>query len=180
MLEFLVAHFGIPLVAGLVLVFMTAASGQEPLGLGSCNDIALDLILLSTGANGAIFLNPRLSQHWSGSTPIVGILVVLVNLLLASALVYRRRWRANVPTRSQAYVDLFLGVLGLGITGFVFYLNAARRRLTMSDLLSFLGVVASAAAVAGILLVVLEASSHRREQTSAREAERDGRMRPAI
>ena len=123
MVEFLVAHFGIPLVAGLVLVLMTAASDKAPLGLTSCNDIGLDFILLSTGANGAIFLNPRLSQHWSGSTPIVGILVVLANLLLASMLVYRRRWRDGSPSRAQAFIDLFLGAIGLGVTGFVFYLG---------------------------------------------------------
>ena len=91
--EFLLAHLGIPLLAGLVFLLMVAASSREPLSLSSCNDVALDLVVLSIGANGAIFLNPRLSAHWGTFTPVVGILVVLANLLLASLLLYRRRWR---------------------------------------------------------------------------------------
>ncbi|HEY4594634.1 MAG TPA: hypothetical protein VIJ61_19605, partial [Thermoanaerobaculia bacterium] len=90
--EFLLAHIGIPLIAGLVLLFMVAASDNKPLSLDSSNDIALDFIILSVGATGAIFLNPRLTDHWKGFTPILGIVVTLVDLLLASILVYRRRW----------------------------------------------------------------------------------------
>jgi hypothetical protein len=61
--EFLLAHVGIPLIAGLVLLFMVAASDDKPLTLESSNDIALDFIILSVGATGAIFLNPRLTDH---------------------------------------------------------------------------------------------------------------------
>jgi hypothetical protein len=123
MAEFLLAHLGIPLLAGLVFVFMVAASDTQPLRLSSCNDVALDLVVLSIGANGATFLNPRLSAHWGQFTPVVGILVVLANLLLASVLVYRRRWRRAEPSRAQGYADLFFGALGLSVTAMVFYIG---------------------------------------------------------
>lgn len=121
--EFLLAHIGIPLIAGVVLLFMVAASDNKPLTLDSSNDIALDFIILSVGATGAIFLNPRLTDHWKSFTPILGIVVTLVDLLLASILVYRRRWRSGAPSKSDAYLDLFLGVLGLTATVMVFYLG---------------------------------------------------------
>jgi|SRR3954452_677640 hypothetical protein len=121
--EFLLAHIGIPLIAGLVLLFMVAASGNKPLSLDSSNDIALDFIILSVGATGAIFLNPRLTDHWKGFTPILGIVVTLVDLLLASILVYRRRWRTGAPSRGDAYLDFLLGILGLTLTVMVFYIG---------------------------------------------------------
>ena len=123
--EFLLAHVGVPLMAGLVLLFMVAASDSQPLTLHSCNEIALDLVILSTGATGAIFLDSRLGAHWKNFTPVIGIFVVLVDLLLASFLVYRRRWRpTDTPvSRGQAYLDLLLGALGLTVTVMVFYLG---------------------------------------------------------
>ena len=123
MAEFLLAHLGIPLIAGLVFVLMVAASSQEPLSLSACNDVALDLVVLSIGSNGAIFLNPRLNAHWGAFTPVVGILVVLLNLLLAGLLLYRRRWRRGTPTHPQAYFDLIVGAFGLAITAIVFYIG---------------------------------------------------------
>jgi hypothetical protein len=119
--QFLLAHLGIPLLAGLVFMLLVASSEKEPLSLAKCNDIALDFILLSIGASGAVFLSPKLSAHWAELTPVVGILLVLVDLVLASILVYRRRWRVDAPTRTQAYLDLALGVLGLTITVALFY-----------------------------------------------------------
>lgn len=122
MAQFLLAHLGIPVIAGAVFVFLEAASDKEPLSRAKCNDIALDFILLSIGANGAVFLNPRLNAHWAGFTPVIGIVVVLANLLLSAMLVYRRRWRkVDMPTKGQAYLDLALGVLGLTITAATFY-----------------------------------------------------------
>jgi hypothetical protein len=121
--EFLLAHLGIPFLAGLVFLFMTAASDTHPLSLESCNDVALDFTILSIGANGAIFLNPRLITHWKDLAGVYGILVVLVNLLLASFLVYRRRWRQEPTTNLQAYIDLFFGVLALTVTTMVFYVG---------------------------------------------------------
>ena len=121
--EFLLAHLGIPFLAGLVFLFMTAASDTHPLSRESCNDVALDFTILSIGANGAIFLNPRLVTHWKELTGVYGIVVVLVNLLLASFLVYRRRWRQEPTTWVQAYVDLFFGILALTVTTMVFYVG---------------------------------------------------------
>jgi len=116
MAQFLLAHIGIPLLSGVVFLLLVASSDKEPLGWAKCNEIALNFILLSIGASGAVFLNPRLSANWAELTPIVGILLVLANLALASVLVYRRRWRVDAPTSAQAYFDLVLGVLGLALT----------------------------------------------------------------
>jgi hypothetical protein len=96
---------------------------HSPVVARSCNDVALDFTILSIGANGAIFLNPRLVTHWKEFTGVYGIVVVLVNLLLASFLVYRRRWRREPTTWAQAYVDLFFGILSLTVTTMVFYVG---------------------------------------------------------
>jgi hypothetical protein len=113
---FLLAHVGIPFLAGLVFLFMTGAAGEKPVSLESCNEIALDFNVLSIGATGAIFLNDRIIVHWKELTGIYGITVVLVNLLLASLLVYRRRWRQPPTTNYQAFWDLVFGAFALGVT----------------------------------------------------------------
>ena len=56
----MLAHLGIPFAAGLVLLFMIASSDKEPISWANCNDIALDLTILSVGACGGIFANPAL------------------------------------------------------------------------------------------------------------------------
>jgi hypothetical protein len=65
---FLFAHLGVPFLVGLALVFFVAAAEKEPISWASCNDIAVDFGILSMGANGGIFLNPVLTQHWGANT----------------------------------------------------------------------------------------------------------------
>jgi len=128
MLLFLLAHIGIPLIAGLVLVVFKWAAQEENVTWGECHELALDFAILSIGANGAIFINPQLIQHWGERTAIYGILVVLINLLLAGIVVLRGKQRIRfassprMPTRAwQAIFDLFFGVLALTITTSTFY-----------------------------------------------------------
>jgi hypothetical protein len=117
----ILAHIGIPFIAGLLLLFMIAASDKEPISWSSCNDIALDLTILSAGASGGIFANDTLIQHLGPHSAVYGIVVVLCDLALAGVLVYIRRWRV-LPTRAwQGARDLFLGVLTVGFTAGMLY-----------------------------------------------------------
>jgi len=105
---------------GLALVFFVAAADREPISWSSCNDIAVDFGILSMGANGGIFLNPLLAQHWGADTPVYGIGVVVANFVLTSVLVYRRRWRRLPVGWLGGGFDLFLGALALTITCWAF------------------------------------------------------------
>jgi hypothetical protein len=117
---FLFAHRGVPFLVGLALVFFVAAADREPISWSSCNDIAVDFGILSMGANGGIFLNPLLAQHWGTDTPVYGIGVVVANFVLTSFLVYRRRWRTLPVGWLGGGFDLFLGALALTITCWAF------------------------------------------------------------
>jgi hypothetical protein len=118
----ILAHIGIPFVAGLVLLFIIAASDKEPISWSSCNDIALDLTILSAGASGGIFANDTLIQHLGPRSAIFGILVVLCDLVLGGMLVYIRRWRTSPVHAWQGIRDLFFGILTVGFTvGMLYY-----------------------------------------------------------
>lgn len=103
-------------MAGLVLIVFRITASPEPISWANCNEIAVEFALISIGANGAIFLNPNLIERWGVSTPIYGILAVLVNLLIAGTLMYRDRRRTPPVSRKQGIVDLFLGVISISIT----------------------------------------------------------------
>lgn len=120
MITFLLAHIGVPLIAGIALIVFESASSRNPLSWDDGNEIGLDFTLLSIGATGAIFVNERLLRNWGENTPLYGILVVLVNMILAAWLLTRRRWREHPATAWQAFTDMFLGVLALSITCGVF------------------------------------------------------------
>lgn len=121
MIVFLLAQIGIPLLAGLVLLVFEWAASKNPISWDECNGMGLDFAILSIGASGAIFINPRLLQHWGQYTPVYGIVTVLANLLLAAILVLRRRWRAGPVDWKAGMLDLFLGVLSLSLICGVFY-----------------------------------------------------------
>ncbi len=119
----LLAHLGIPLLAGLIVIFLVASAGKERLSWDSCNDVALDLSILSIGATGGIFVSPALIKHWGNAAAVYSILVVLVDLLLGSLLVYQRRWRTTPVNISQGLGSLFLGCLAVAVTAGVLYLG---------------------------------------------------------
>ncbi len=113
----ILAHLGVPFIAGLVLLLIIAASDKNPISWDTCNDIGLDLSILSVGACGGIFANPTLIQHLGANSAVYGIVVVLCDSFFAGVLVYIRRWR-NPPVDFRAGLrDLFFGLLTIGITG---------------------------------------------------------------
>jgi len=112
----ILAHIGIPVAAGLVLLLFIAASDREPISWASCNDIALDLCILSVGACGGIFANPSLIKTLGERAAVYGILVVLGDLLCAGVLVYLRRWRKMEPSARSGLSDVLLGLLTVALT----------------------------------------------------------------
>lgn len=140
MLIALLAHIAIPVVAGLILVFFIKA--RDGITWASCNEVAIDFVLISIGATGALFLNPKLTTKWGAAAAIYGILIVLGNLLFASFLVYRNNRRRDpnletimreagagyyrhttdhIVTWKEGYVDLFFGIIGLVMTCLVYW-----------------------------------------------------------
>src|SRR5690348_8724368 len=118
-----IAHIGIPLLSGLLVILLVAAADEKPISWFSCNDIGLDLSILSIGANGGIFVNPTIIKHWGEATRVYGIVVVPSDLFLAGVLVYKRRWRKSPVTVWQGLTDLFFGSLAVLITTRVLYLG---------------------------------------------------------
>jgi hypothetical protein len=117
----ILAHIGIPFAAGIVLLLVIAASDKEPISWASCNDIGLDLSILSAGASGGIFANPTLIQHLGTNAAVYGILVVLCDFILAAFLVCFRRWRKDPANVYSGLRDLFFGLLTVGLTTGVLY-----------------------------------------------------------
>lgn len=123
MLVALLAHIAIPLVAGLVLVFFVQATHAEDLSWNSCNEVALDFILISVGATGALFLNPKLTAKWGERAAVYGILIVLVNLFFGSLLVYRSNHRESIVGRGAEFIDFCLGIAGLVLISLFYYVR---------------------------------------------------------
>jgi hypothetical protein len=121
MLTEILAHIVIPFAAGLLLLFIIAASDKSPTAWENCNDIALDLTILSTGACGGIFANQTLIRNLDSSAAVYGILIVLCDLIVASILVYVRRWRKLPVSAMSGLRDLFLGLATVGMTAGVLY-----------------------------------------------------------
>jgi hypothetical protein len=119
----LLAHIAIPVVAGLVLVFFVQATHTERLSWNSCNEVALDFVLISVGATGALFLNPKLTAKWGERAAVYGILIVLVNLFFASLLVYRSNHREKMVGRGTGFIDFCLGIAGLVLISLVYYVG---------------------------------------------------------
>jgi len=144
----LLAHIAIPLLAGLILVLFVRA--KDGFTWSSCNEIAIDQVLISIGATGAIFLNQKLNNKYEGALAIYGILIVLANLILAVLLIYRSYGRerardvyimAENPLSigpplyrkisasrlkvswRQGYLDLFLGAMALVLTCLVYWVG---------------------------------------------------------
>lgn len=117
----ILAHVGVPFAAGLVLLFVIAASDKEPISWANCNDIALDLTILSAGASGGIFANPSLIQHLGENAAVYGILVILCDFILVGFLVYIRRWRKAPVSAVCGLRDLFMGFLTVAMTASVLY-----------------------------------------------------------
>ena len=118
----LLAHIAIPVIMGLVIVLFVKAAQDRPLSWESCNDVAIDFILISVGATGALFLNPKLAAKWgAGQAAVYGILIVAVNMLLAAALVYLAKYRKRPVGAGGGFLDMFLGIFGLLLVSSLYY-----------------------------------------------------------
>jgi hypothetical protein len=120
----ILAHIGVPIVAVFCLIVFKAASRQKAIGWENCNEIALELAILAIGATGGIFANPNLIKHFGENNGVYGILVVLVDLVIAAIVIYRGRFRTAESSVSawKGLVDLFFGCLCVAVTTEVIYL----------------------------------------------------------
>jgi len=81
------------------------------------------MAILAIGATGGIFANPNLIKHIGQDAGVDGILVVLMDLMVAAIVVYRGRFRTdqNKATAWRGIVDLFWGMLSVALTAGVIY-----------------------------------------------------------
>jgi hypothetical protein len=123
MLFEILAHICVPLFAVACLLVLKAATRAQPVGWGNCNEMSLELAILSLGSTGGIFANPSLIKHFGENSGVYGILVVLADLFLAAIIVYRGRYRTpnTVVTYGRGIVDLFWGCLCVALNVGVIY-----------------------------------------------------------
>jgi len=118
----LLAHMATPFLAGLVVLTMTAIAKDGDLKWAEANDAALDLVILSIGATGPLLLDDRFRKNFSPYIAVFGIMLVLVNLLLAGALVARRKQRKDLSiTFGNVLFDFVLGIASVVMTTWAFY-----------------------------------------------------------
>src|SRR5262245_10452240 len=114
----LLAHIGVPLLFGLAFVVFSLAASKGPRGWDLAIETALDLAILSIGATGALFENPKLIAAFGVENTIVGIAVIGINLLLSSILVWLRRATSdgsNSPGPGIGFLALFIGSLTIAV-----------------------------------------------------------------
>ncbi len=118
----LLAHMGTPFLAGLVVLTMTVIAKDGRLKWAEANDAALDLVILSIGATGPLLLEHKFRENFRPDMAVYGILLVLVNLLLAGILVARKKRIGDKElTFANVWPDFFLGIASLALTTGAFY-----------------------------------------------------------
>lgn len=123
----LLAHMGTPLLAGLVVLTMVIVAKNGPPDWLEANDAALDLTILSIGATGPLLLEHKLRASFSPDIAVFGILLVLANLLIAGALVGRKKWKKNLQlTFANVWPDFLLGSFSVAMTTGAFYFAYTR------------------------------------------------------
>jgi hypothetical protein len=116
---YLLAHIGLPLGFGVAFVIFSAATGPSREDWDVLADAAQDLTILSLGATGAVFDNPRVEQAFGSNSVQLALAMVAVNLILSATVVLAR---ARVARRYahftfwSAIIVLFLGALSLSVT----------------------------------------------------------------
>jgi hypothetical protein len=123
MVVLLLAHMGTPFLAALVVLGMVVIAKNGPPDWTEANDASLDLTILSIGATGPLLLEAQLREVFSPRMAVYGILLVLVNLLIACVLVGRKKWKADHTLRfGNVWPDFLLGMLSVGMTTGAFYI----------------------------------------------------------
>lgn len=123
----LLAHFATPFLAGLIVLTMVVIAKEEKPTWVEANDAALDLVILSIGATAPLMLEGRLRENLSPDIAVYGILLVLVNLLIAGSLVGRKKWKKDKTlTFANIWPDFFLGMSSVGMTTLAFYFAYTR------------------------------------------------------
>ena len=56
----LLAHIAVPLISALVIFMWRASARPDPIDWKDCNEIAIEVSILSLGATGAIFINSEI------------------------------------------------------------------------------------------------------------------------
>jgi hypothetical protein len=122
MLEVLLT-LGVPILAGLTLTLLRAVAGQQPLSYAATCDLALDMTFLALGAAGSVFHGARLQAKLGGDgVPGLALLIVL-DLLVASVLLYWQRFPLKIANSKAAQINLALGALPVLVVGAVLYLG---------------------------------------------------------
>lgn len=118
----LLGHIGLPVLFGLAFVGFSVAASKGPRGWELAIETALDLAILSIGATGAIFENPKLIAAFGVENTLVGISVIGINLVFSSILLWLRRaaYDSGEPTGpGRGFAALFLGSLTIVVVASV-------------------------------------------------------------
>jgi hypothetical protein len=122
MMALLLAHMGTPFLAALVVLGMVIIAKNGVPDWTEANDASLDLTILSIGATGPLLLEPKLRRIFNPDMAVFGILLVLVNLLIACVLVGRKKWKTDHGlTFGNVWPDLLLGMFSVAMTTGAFY-----------------------------------------------------------
>jgi hypothetical protein len=96
---------------------------EWPPDWSEANDASLDLTILSIGATGPLLLEAHLRETFNPRMAVYGILLVLLNLLIACILVGRKKWKTDHTLRfGNVWPDFLLGLLSVGMTTGAFYI----------------------------------------------------------
>lgn len=115
---FLPAHIGLPMFFGIAFIIFSAAVMLSVDGWEVLVETAQDLTILSLGATGAIFDNPRVELAFGSNSALVAIAVIAVNLIVSAVVVFiraRATRRAAPVSFAGGIITLFVAALTLGV-----------------------------------------------------------------
>jgi hypothetical protein len=116
---FLLAHVGLPFFFGTAFVIFSAAVSPVVAGWDVFVETAQDLAILSLGATGAVFDNPRVEQAFGPNSALVAITLVAIELIFSSIIVFikaRAIKQGRQFSLSGGIMVLFVGLLTLACT----------------------------------------------------------------
>jgi hypothetical protein len=121
----LLGHVGVPWIVGVAFAIFALATERRPFTWNIAVEIGIDFTILSIGAVGALFDDPRLIQHFGDKNALIGVTVAVFNVFLGSVLMLFKRSAAlgseALPAKTVSptagIAAIFVGFLSLFVVG---------------------------------------------------------------